>query len=320
MAALRQVATEAGIRVPDSESQLVRFGGGTFHPGPENRQVSTVNTRDEDRILRSIRSAAKQADFVIVHSHSHDIAGSGELATAPAHLRDFIKKCIDAGADVFALSGAHRLRGIEIYKGKPIFYSLGNFFMQNETIEPMPDDMCESFGLGGSALAADFYDARSKPDPKTGLPTSYYAAQADIWESVVAVRLFQGHRVVEIKFYPVDMGFRMLRAQQGTKDRKDWLPLCRNFPVSPPPAAADNGPYVDFDGCPTTSAPFYIRTASQDTTSWRTPALLQHAFVLSRRYAAIAHFQGHPGGGPSHSSTKGTVWFAPAKGAPTSAG
>jgi len=104
------------------------------------------------------------------------------------------------------------------------------------------------------------------------------------------------------------------------KDRKDRLLLCRDFPVSPPPAAADNGPYVDFDGCPTTSAPFYIRTASQDTTSWRTPALLQHAFVLSRRYAAIAHFQGHPGGGPSHSSTKGTVWFAPAKGAPTSAG
>jgi len=216
MAALRQVAREAGIRVPDSESQPVRFGGGTFHPGPENRQVSTVNARDEDRILRSIRSAAKQADFVIVHSHSHDIAGSGELSPAPAHLRDFIKKCIDAGADVLALSGPHRLRGIEIYKGKPIFYSLGNFFMQNETIEPMPDDMYESFGLGGSALAADFYDARSKPDPKTGLPTSYYPAQADIWESVVAVPLFQGHRVIEIKLYPVEMGFRMPRAQQGT--------------------------------------------------------------------------------------------------------
>jgi len=61
----------------------------------------------------------------------------------------------------------------------------------------------------------------------------------------------------------------------GSKDRKDWLPLCKDSPVGPPPAAADNGPYVDFDVCPTTSAPFYIRTASQDTTSWRTPALLQ---------------------------------------------
>ena len=31
----------------------------------------------------------------------------------------------------------------------------------------------------------------------------------------------------------------------GSKDRKDWLPLCRDSPVGPPPAAADNGPSVN---------------------------------------------------------------------------
>ncbi|MBM3790700.1 MAG: CapA family protein [Acidobacteria bacterium] len=216
MAELRKIAREAGGRVPDSEKEPVRFGGGTFLAGAENGQISTVNVRDEDRILRSIRSAAKQADFVIVHSHSHDMAGPTDLSPAPPHLREFVKKCMDAGADMFAVSGPHRLRGIEIYKGKPIFYSLGNFFMQNETIEPMPDDMYERYDLGSDALAADFYDARSRPDPKTGLPTSYYPAQADIWESVVAVPAFRGDRVVEIKLYPVDMGFRMPRSQQGT--------------------------------------------------------------------------------------------------------
>ncbi len=216
MADLRKLVQDTGGRVPASEKEPFRFAGATFVPGPENVQVGTVNARDEDRILRSIRNAARQADFVIVCSHSHDIANSNELSPAPAHLRAFIKKCIDAGADAFIISGPHRLRGIEICQGKPIFYSLGNFFMQNETIEPMPDDMYESFGLGDSALAADFYDARAKPDPKTGLPTSYYPAQADIWESVVAVPVFQGHKVVEIKLYPVDMGFRMPRSRQGT--------------------------------------------------------------------------------------------------------
>jgi poly-gamma-glutamate synthesis protein (capsule biosynthesis protein) len=216
MAELRTLVKETGGRVPESDKAPVRFGGATFVAGPENEQLSTVNARDEDRILRSIRDAAKQADFVIVYSHSHDIEGASDLSPAPAHLREFIKKCIDAGADVFAISGPHKLRGVEIYKGRPIFYSLGNFFMQNETIEPMPDDMYETFGLGNSALAADFYDARSKPDPKTGLPTSYYPAQADIWESAVVVPVFLGHKVVEIKFYPVDMGFRMPRPQQGT--------------------------------------------------------------------------------------------------------
>ena len=216
MAELRQLVKETGGRVPSSETEPVRFGGATFVPGPENKNFSTVNARDEDRILRSIRSAARQADFVIVYSHSHDIAGSGDLSPAPAHLREFFKKCIDAGADVVVVSGPHRLRGIEVYKGKPIFYSLGNFFMQNETIEPMPDDIYETLGLGNDALAGDFYTARAKPDPKTGLPTSYYTAQADIWESVVAVPMFQGHKVVEIKLYPIDMGFRMPRPQQGT--------------------------------------------------------------------------------------------------------
>jgi hypothetical protein len=216
MAELRKVAQEAGMRVPGSETAPLRFGGGTFVPGPENKQVSTVDARDQDRILRAIRSAAKQADYVIVHSHSHDMGGASEMAPAPDHLREFVKKCIDAGADMFVVSGPHRLRGIEIYNGKPIFYSLGNFFMQNETIEPMPDDMYESFGLGPEAMAADYYDARSKPDPKTGQPTSYYPAQADIWESVVAVPVFSGHKVVEIRLYPVDMGFKMPRAQQGT--------------------------------------------------------------------------------------------------------
>ena len=41
---------------------------------------------------------------------------------------------IDAGADVVVGHGPHVLRGIEIYKGKPIFYSLANFMFQNETL------------------------------------------------------------------------------------------------------------------------------------------------------------------------------------------
>ena len=45
----------------------------------------------------------------------------------------FARAVIDAGADVFVGHGPHVLRGIEIYKGKPIFYSLSNFIFQNET-------------------------------------------------------------------------------------------------------------------------------------------------------------------------------------------
>ena len=200
----------------DAANRPVRIETTTFVPGPENKVVFTVNPIDEDRILRSIRNAARQADHVVVFSHSHDIAGSSENAAAPAHLREFIKKSLDAGADTFVISGPHVLRGVEVYNGKPIFYSLGDFVMQNETIEPVSTDMFETVGLGTNALANDFYNARSKPDPTTGFPTAYHPANPAVWESVVPVSTFKGHTVTEIKFYPVDMGFRVPRPHQGT--------------------------------------------------------------------------------------------------------
>ena len=67
-----------------------------------------------------------------------------------------------------------------------------------------------------TALAADYYDSRSKPDPKTGFPTAYHPANPAVWESVLPVCTFKGHAVTEIKFYPVDMGFRVPRPHQGT--------------------------------------------------------------------------------------------------------
>lgn len=214
MADLRRLVVATGGSVPESETAPVRFGGATFVQGPENGTRGSVNALDEDRILRSVRNGARQADHVIVYSHSHDIGRDD--APAAEHLRSFIKKCLDAGADAFIVSGTHTLRGLEIYDGKPIFYSLGDFFMQNETIEPVPTDMIETQGLGVEALAADYYLARAQPDPVTGFPTRYHPANPAAWESVVPVVTFEGHEAKRIVFYPVDMGFRVTPAHQGT--------------------------------------------------------------------------------------------------------
>jgi poly-gamma-glutamate synthesis protein (capsule biosynthesis protein) len=65
-----------------------------------------------------------QAHTVIVALHK----GIGHTPAALAmYERQVAKAAIDAGADVVVGHHAHMLRGIETYKGKPIFHGLGNF-------------------------------------------------------------------------------------------------------------------------------------------------------------------------------------------------
>ena len=208
MKELRQIIRDLGGQVPEVEDGAVEFADIKFIPGNSTKGVEKVNLRDEERILRSVRNATKQADFVIVTSHSHE--PSEEALTPPAFLVEFIKKCIDAGADAFIVHGPHQLRGIEIYKGKPIFYSLGNFIFQNETSDNLPSDLYEPYALGDEALPADAMNARYK-NGTIGFPAS------PVWyESVVAVPHFKGHELSELRLYPIELGQKAPRSQRGT--------------------------------------------------------------------------------------------------------
>jgi poly-gamma-glutamate synthesis protein (capsule biosynthesis protein) len=205
---LRGIVKALGGRVPERADAPIRFGGNTFTLGPITKTIEKVNPIDEDRILRSVRHAARQADFVIVTSHSHE--PGNEFLEPPAFLVEFIKKCIDAGADIYIVHGPHQLRGIEIYKGKPIFYSLGNFIFQNETNDNMPSDIYEQYGLGNAAMAADLNDVRFKGGT-VGFPAN------PVWfESVVAVSTFRGHQLIDLKLYPIELGHGLPRSQRGT--------------------------------------------------------------------------------------------------------
>lgn len=71
---------------------------------------------------------------------------------------------IDASADVVVGHGPHVLRGIEVYKGRPIFYSLANFIVENDLVELQPADSYELLGLDGDSLPSDYFSKRSKND------------------------------------------------------------------------------------------------------------------------------------------------------------
>ena len=92
---------------------------------------------DRASILKSIRSGKEAADVAVYSIHAHETnTGGQEFDAAPASLgpADFLPPlfhdAIDAGADVVLTHGPHVLRGIEIYKGRPIFYGLGSLFFE----------------------------------------------------------------------------------------------------------------------------------------------------------------------------------------------
>ncbi len=81
---------------------------------------------------------------------------------------------------MFATHGVHALHGIEIYKGKPIFYGLSNFVFQ--------------FGLQ--------YGMLPNPDEKGPTGLEHPASQ----ETVLTTSHYEGGRLTEVRIYPVDLG------------------------------------------------------------------------------------------------------------------
>jgi poly-gamma-glutamate synthesis protein (capsule biosynthesis protein) len=81
---------------------------------------------DLDRLCTEIQAAAERADVVVVSLHwgIHFIP-----ATLADYQREVAHAVIDAGADLILGHHAHILKGVETYRGKAIFYSLGNFAM-----------------------------------------------------------------------------------------------------------------------------------------------------------------------------------------------
>lgn len=210
---LRDVADELGMSTGDNDSTL-RFMRQRFVVGNQPARRTTPHARDRAEIAAMVRDARRQADWVIVTSHSHEGAESREV---PAEfLVTFARAMIDAGADMFVGHGPHVLRGIEIHRGKPIFYSLANFVFQNETIRFLTGDFYDQLGLESDASPADGFDRRNERSSTGGFP-----GQQIYWESVVASPSFTDGVLTEVRLYPITLGFGKHRPQRGRPEYAD---------------------------------------------------------------------------------------------------
>src|SRR5256884_6992083 len=83
----------------------------------------TLKDKRAERLFEMVRKTKDVVDFLIVSAHW----GPNWGYTPPAEHIPFAHALIDAGADVIFGHSGHIVRGIEVYKDKPIMYCTGNF-------------------------------------------------------------------------------------------------------------------------------------------------------------------------------------------------
>jgi len=108
-----------------------------WQPGTPAKVWTIANPDDVAAILEDVKKAKALADIVVVNIHWGVHYMVGHLAM---YQIDVGHKVMDAGADVILGHHAHNLGPIEMYKGKPIFYSLGNFAFDYRTPEEYAND------------------------------------------------------------------------------------------------------------------------------------------------------------------------------------
>ena len=153
-----------------------------------------MNSDDLEEILRSIRIGKRNSNFLIAAIHSHETATPIDIHADPEpadFLSELAHAAIDNGADSFVGSGVHVLRGIEIYKGRPIFYGLGEFFRQMD-------------GVLGPYTGEEPSSSR----PLRNSPPIKY-------QGVVAVSRFAKGSLREIRLWPIDLGHERRFADRG---------------------------------------------------------------------------------------------------------
>jgi poly-gamma-glutamate capsule biosynthesis protein CapA/YwtB (metallophosphatase superfamily) len=110
-----QGLTVAFLAYNDSDVVPASYGAAEKHAG--------TNIIDGKRVAGDIAAARKLADLVIVSMHS----GTEYVLEPNARQKAFAHAAIDGGADLVIGHHPHVVQRAEVYKGKYVFYSLGNF-------------------------------------------------------------------------------------------------------------------------------------------------------------------------------------------------
>lgn len=184
---------------PIAPNELYLFGM-WYRIGDKPSFSYKMDPLDEREILASIHSAKLNCDFLIVMIHAHQQPGA-DYFTQLSH------EAIDAGADEWVGTGPHRMLGVEIYKNRPIFQSLGDLFFEiNLAVQPASQEERESYGpeiaeMDEATFAGNFWN---------------HMPREPIYESAIVLTKFDRNQLSEIRILPVDLGWERRPADRGS--------------------------------------------------------------------------------------------------------
>ncbi|MCU0504396.1 MAG: CapA family protein [Chloroflexi bacterium] len=138
-----EVFSVAGVRVAvlGYDAIAAGYAAGTRTPGSAHLSV-----HDPAADIRAARRAG--ADVVIVYPHW----GVEYRATPAPSQRTWAHRMIDAGADLVIGNHAHWAAAMEVYKGRPIWYALGNFVFDQTWSEETMEGLVLELTFDGASL------------------------------------------------------------------------------------------------------------------------------------------------------------------------
>ncbi len=206
----RQIASGSGKEGNcGPQVNALRFEAAT---GATRRQCEALDpqptTQDVEGILGAIRAARARAGVVLMSLHTHE---QGTTDEAPADfVRAFARRAVDAGADIFVGHGPHLLHGVEVYRDRPIFYSLGNFIAHTQLPFKLPGATRPRFNTGSAETASAESHVHTQDDPQG------FALDRRHWRTVLPICEFADGRLVETKLLPITLGPERPPHQRGS--------------------------------------------------------------------------------------------------------
>ena len=153
-------------------------------PGCPPKIHTWINAEDIEKYRAEIRQLKSSCDVAIILVHQ---GNGGDGPALSEYETFFARDCIDCGADAVFAHHHHILKGMEIYKGKPVYYGLGNFVCAtyamtlgyNKTPEMLAYlKQREREGRGGGKYPVDFYPW-SEDSRMTGIAKVVFSPDAD---------------------------------------------------------------------------------------------------------------------------------------------